>query len=299
VMDRLKRPRTDILGFTMPGFATSDGTKTNAWALMNALGVTGAELDIRPAANQMLQDLGHPYAQGERVYDVTFENVQAGLRTDYLFRLANQHNGLVVGTGDLSEIALGWCTYGVGDQMSHYAVNAGVPKTLIQYLIRWAISTDQFDAATDRVLEAILATEISPELVPADGGPLQSTQDRVGPYELHDFFLHHVMRLGLAPSKIAFLAWHAWRDAADGAWPRGFPEAARSSYDLPTIAKWLENFLFRFFQISQFKRSASPNGPKVSGGGALSPRGDWRAPSDGTARVWIDELKAGLPPTAG
>ncbi len=297
VMDRLKRPRTDILGFTMPGFATSEETKTNAWALMTALGVTAAELDIRPAANQMLTDIGHPYAQGERLYDVTFENVQAGLRTDYLFRLANQHNGLVVGTGDLSEIALGWCTYGVGDQMSHYAVNAGVPKTLIQYLIRWAMTTDQFDDATDRVLGAILATEISPELVPADGGPMQSTQDRVGPYELHDFFLHHVVRLGLAPSKIAFLAWHAWRDAADGRWPRGFPEAARHSYDLATIAKWLENFLFRFFQISQFKRSASPNGPKVSGGGALSPRGDWRAPSDGTARVWIDELKAGLPPT--
>ncbi len=297
VMDRLKRPRTDILGFTMPGFATSEETRTNAWALMTALGVTAAELDIRPAANQMLADIGHPYAQGERLYDVTFENVQAGLRTDYLFRLANQHNGLVVGTGDLSEIALGWCTYGVGDQMSHYAVNAGVPKTLIQYLIRWAMTTDQFDDATDRVLGAILATEISPELVPADGGPMQSTQDRVGPYELHDFFLHHVVRLGLTPSKIAFLAWHAWRDAADGRWPRGFPDAARNNYDLATIAKWLENFLFRFFQISQFKRSASPNGPKVSGGGALSPRGDWRAPSDGTARVWIDELKAGLPPT--
>lgn len=295
--DRLGRPRTDILGFTMPGFATGDATKSNAWTLMQALGITGAEIDIRPAARQMLADMDHPFARGEAVYDITFENVQAGLRTDYLFRLANQREGFVLGTGDLSELALGWCTYGVGDQMSHYGVNAGVPKTLIQYLIRWAIRDAQFDAATDAVLDAILGTEISPELVPAsDDGRMQSTEDRVGPYALNDFFLHHIVRYGLAPSKVAFLAWHAWRDAATGHWPIDFAEEAKGSYDLPTIAAWLEKFLWRFFQTSQFKRSALPNGPKVSGGGALSPRGDWRAPSDGVARPWVEELRAGLPP---
>ena len=294
--DRLGRPRDHILGFTMPGFATGDGTKANAWALMRALGVTGEEIDIRPAAERMLQDLGHPFGRGEPVYDVTFENVQAGLRTDYLFRLANQRAGLVIGTGDLSELALGWCTYGVGDQMSHYGVNAGVPKTLIQFLIRWCIRTDQYDAATDAILEAILATEISPELVPAGAdGAIQSTEAKVGPYALNDFFLHHVVRYGMAPSKIAFLALHAWHDAGQGRWPRDLPVAAQVAYDLPTIRHWLEKFLMRFFATSQFKRSALPNGPKVSAGGALSPRGDWRAPSDGSAKVWLDELARGLP----
>ena len=295
-MDRLERPRTDILGFTMPGFATGEGTKANAWALMRALGITGEEIDIRPAAERMLDEMGHPYARGEAVYDITFENVQAGLRTDYLFRLANQREGLVVGTGDLSELALGWCTYGVGDQMSHYGVNGGVPKTLIQFLIRWCIRTDQYDAETDRVLSAILAQEISPELVPADAsGAMQSTEDKVGPYALNDFFAHYVIRHGLAPSKIAFLAWHAWRDAAAGRWPEDVPEADKLAYDLPTIKLWLERFLHRFFQTSQFKRSAMPNGPKVSAGGAVSPRGDWRAPSDGISATWLEELRRNVP----
>ncbi|MEG3088627.1 NAD(+) synthase [Sphingomonas sp. PB4P5] len=301
VMDRLGRPRTDILGFTMPGFATGDDTKANAWTLMRALGVSADEIDIRPAARQMLSDMGHPFGQGlegggKPVYDVTFENVQAGLRTDYLFRLANQRGGLVVGTGDLSELGLGWCTYGVGDQMSHYAVNAGVPKTLIQFLIRWCIKTDQFDRDTDAVLEAILGTEISPELVPAGAdGALQSTEARIGPYALNDFFLHYTIRHGLAPSKIAFLAWHAWQDAEAGRWPDHFPPEARAAYDLATIKFWLEKFLVRFFVTSQFKRSALPNGPKVSAGGALSPRGDWRAPSDGTASVFLEELARNVP----
>ncbi|WP_242096244.1 NAD(+) synthase [Sphingomonas sp. CROZ-RG-20F-R02-07] len=295
-MDRLGRPRTDILGFTMPGFATGDSTKANAWALMRAIGVTAAEIDIRPAARQMLGDMDHAFARGEPAYDVTFENVQAGLRTDYLFRLANQRGGLVVGTGDLSELALGWCTYGVGDQMSHYAVNAGVPKTLIQFLIRWCVRHGEFDAATDAVLESILATEISPELVPVGAdGAIQSTEAKIGPYALNDFFAHYVVRHGLAPSKIAFLAWHAWRDAAAGRWPEDMPADSRVAYDLPTIVMWLDRFLQRFFATSQFKRSALPNGPKVSAGGALSPRGDWRAPSDGTARVWRDELRANVP----
>jgi NAD+ synthase (glutamine-hydrolysing) len=291
--ERVGKPRSAILAYTLPGFATGDATKANAWALMNALGVTGAEIDIRPAANQMLKDMDHPFSRGEPVYDVTFENVQAGLRTDYLFRLANQHEGFVIGTGDLSELALGWCTYGVGDQMSHYGVNAGVPKTLIQFLIRWAVKTGQFDAETNRILTAILGTEISPELVPADAsGAIQSTEARIGPYELHDFFLHYTVRHGLPPSKIAFLAWHAWKDVAAGEWPVHFPAEARHAYDLPTIRKWLETFLFRFFEISQFKRSAMPNGPKVSAAASLSPRGDWRAPSDGTAGLWLDELRA-------
>ncbi|MET0240836.1 MAG: NAD(+) synthase [Sphingobium sp.] len=294
--DRMALPRTAILAYTMPGFATGDDTKANAWALMNALGVTGSEIDIRPAARQMLADMDHPFAGGDPVYDVTFENVQAGLRTDYLFRLANHHGGMVVGTGDLSELALGWCTYGVGDQMSHYAANCGVPKTLIQYLIRWCVETAQFDGETDRILNAILDTEISPELVPADAtGAIQSTESKIGPYALNDFFLHYVVRHGLPPSKIAFLAWHAWRDADAGEWPIAFPEAKKVAYDLPVIRHWLEKFLFRFFQISQFKRSAIPNGPKVSAGGSLSPRGDWRAPSDGTARLWLDELEARVP----
>ena len=295
-MDRIGRPRADILGITMPGFATGADTKGSAWALMRALGITAEEIDIRPAARQMLGDMGHPFASGEPVYDVTFENVQAGLRTDYLFRIANQRAGLVVGTGDLSELALGWCTYGVGDQMSHYGVNAGVPKTLIQFLIRWCIDSSQYDAETDRVLDAILAQEISPELVPPDAsGAIQSTEAKIGPYPLNDFFAHYVIRHGLAPSKIAFLAWHAWRDADEGAWPQGYPEGKKVAYDLLTIRLWLERFLVRFFQTSQFKRSALPNGPKVSAGGSLSPRGDWRAPSDGTAAAWLAELDANCP----
>jgi NAD+ synthase (glutamine-hydrolysing) len=289
--DYLKLPRSTILGFTMPGFATGEATKSNAWKLMDALGIQAGEIDIKPAARQMLGDIGHPFAKGEPVYDVTFENVQAGLRTDYLFRLANQRGGFVVGTGNLSEVALGWSTYGVGDQMSHYGVNAGVPKTLIQYLIRWAIRSGQFDEATNGILQAILDTKISPELIPADESGMQSTEDKIGPYELHDFFLFHILRSGQPPSKVAFLAWQAWKDAKAGSWPLDYPESLRREYDLATIRKWLEVFLFRFFQISQFKRTAIPNSPKVSGGGALSPRGDWRAPSDGTAAPWLDELR--------
>ncbi|ACG78342.1 glutamine-dependent NAD(+) synthetase [Phenylobacterium zucineum HLK1] len=294
--DRLGKPRSDILGFTMPGFATSEGTKSNAWKLMRALGVTAEEIDIRPAATQLLKDMGHPFAAGEPVYDVTFENVQAGLRTDYLFRLANQRHGFVLGTGDLSELALGWCTYGVGDQMSHYNVNGSVAKTLIQHLIRWVAKTGQFDTAASETLLSVLDTEISPELVPADAsGAIQSTQAKIGPYELQDFNVYWITRYGLRPSKVAFLAWHAWRDVAEGSWPPHFPAEARNAYDLATIKKWLSLFLFRFFEISQFKRSAMPNGPKVISGGNLSPRGDWRAPSDGVARVWLEELEANVP----
>lgn len=294
-MDRLGLPRSNILAFTMPGFATSDTTKANAWALMQALAVECHELDIRPAARQMLADLDHPFAKGEKLYDVTFENVQAGLRTDYLFRLANQHQALVLGTGDLSELALGWCTYGVGDQMSHYAINAGVPKTLIQYLIRWTIATKQFDEGVLATLARILATEISPELVPAIAGVLQSSESVIGPYDLQDFNLFYTLRYGFRPAKIAFLALHAWADAARGQWPQDFPPERRRAYDLAEIRHWLEVFINRFFGFSQFKRSALPNGPKVLAGGSLSPRGDWRAPSDGNARVWLEDLETNVP----
>ncbi|MFD4509543.1 NAD(+) synthase [Streptomyces sp. NPDC058457] len=287
-MDRAGRPRSDILAFTLPGFATGEHTKGNAHRLMNSLGVTAAELDITPTARLMLQEMGHPFAAGEPVYDVTFENVQAGLRTDYLFRLANQRGGIVLGTGDLSELALGWSTYGVGDQMSHYNVNSGVPKTLIQHLIRWVISSEQFDAETAETLAAILDTEISPELVP--GEELQSTESKIGPYALHDFTLYQVLRHGFRPSKIALLAWHAWHDRNAGAWPPGFPEAERKAYDLTEIRHWLDYFCRRFFAFAQFKRSAMPNGPKVSAGGSLSPRGDWRAPSDSSAKAWLHDL---------
>ena len=294
-MDLMGSPRTDILAFTMPGFGTSDGTKDNAWRLMRALGVTAEELDIRPAARQMLADLKHPFAAGEPVYDIAFENVQAGLRTDYLFRAANARGGFVLGTGDLSELGLGWCTYGVGDQMSHYNVNGGVPKTLIQHLIRWVISERLFSDEVGATLGDILGTEISPELVPAEAGVLQSTEAKIGPYELQDFNLFYTLRYGFRPSRIAFLAWHAWRDRATGAWPPGFPEAARRDYELPAIRRWLEVFVQRFFGFSQFKRSAMPNGPKVVAGGSLSPRGDWRAPSDGNAAAWLGELRRNVP----
>jgi NAD+ synthase (glutamine-hydrolysing) len=288
-MDRAGRPRSDILGFTLPGFATSAGTKANAHRLMAALGVTAEEIDIRPTARLMFEEIGHPFARGEEVYDVTFENVQAGLRTDYLFRIANQRGGIVLGTGDLSELALGWATYGVGDQMSHYNVNGGVPKTFIQHLIRWVIKTEQFEDEVSETLQAILDTEISPELVP--GEELQSTESQIGPYALHDFALFYTLRYGFRPSKIGFLAWRAWRDVGEGEWPPNFPEAGRVAYDLPEIRHWLEVFCKRFFAFAQFKRSALPNGPKVSAGGSLSPRGDWRAPSDSQAGPWLRDLE--------
>lgn len=295
-MDKLGLPRRNILGFTMPGFATSEGTKSNAHALMNALGITAAEIDIKPSCLQMLRDLGHPFSDGEPVYDITFENVQAGERTSHLFRLANFHNGIVLGTGDLSELALGWCTYGVGDHMSHYNVNASVPKTLIQFLIRWVIGSQQFDEPTGAILQAILDTEISPELVPGDSeAALQSTESKVGPYELQDFNLYYITRYGFRPSKVAFLSLSAWHDVALGRWPGDLSETKRHSYDLATIKHWLDVFCYRFFGISQFKRSCVPNGPKVGSGGSLSPRGDWRAPSDAESTVWLEELRANVP----
>src|SRR5713226_3791069 len=234
---------------------------------MRAVGATAEEIDIRPSCMQMLKDIGHPYAKGKKVYDISFENVQAGERTSHLFRLANLHGGFVVGTGDLSELALGWCTYGVGDQMSHYNVNASVPKTLIQYLVGWVAESDEFGADVNLALKRVLDTEISPELIPGK----QSTEAIIGPYELQDFNLYYTLRFGYTPAKVACLAWNAWK----------------GEYRLPQIRKWLGVFLKRFFQMSQYKRSAMPNAPKVGSGGSLSPRGDWRAPSDGNASAWL------------
>jgi NAD+ synthase (glutamine-hydrolysing) len=270
VMDQLKLPRKNIFAYTMPGFATSTRTKNQAWQLMRAVGCAAEEIDIKPSCMQMLKDIGHPYAKGRKLYDIAFENVQAGERTSHLFRLANQLGGMVVGTGDLSELALGWSTYGVGDHMSHYNPNASVPKTLVKFLVAWVAESDELGPDVKRALRRVLDTEISPELVPGR----QSTESAIGPYELQDFNLYYVLRFGYAPTKIAFLAWHAWRE----------------KYALREIKKWLGVFLKRFFETSQFKRSAVPNSPKVGSGGSLSPRGDWRAPSDGNAAAWLENL---------
>ncbi|MBU1361517.1 MAG: NAD(+) synthase [Gammaproteobacteria bacterium] len=301
-MDRLGLPRANILGFTMPGFATSDRTLSQAHALMTAIGCTAREIDIRASCIQMLQDLGHPFADGVPQYDITFENVQAGERTSHLFRLANFNGAIVAGTGDLSELALGWCTYGVGDHMSHYNVNASVPKTLIKHLVRWVADTAQLGEAGSQVLRAILATEVSPELVPdaalagseadeaAARQPSQSTEAVIGPYELQDFHLYYTLRYGFRPSKVAFLAYTAWHDRTQGGWPKDMTEP-HNQYSLAEIRGHLGNFLDRFFRTSQFKRSCVPNSPKVGSGGSLSPRGDWRAPSDSESAVWLADLK--------
>jgi NAD+ synthase (glutamine-hydrolysing) len=291
-MDVLGYPRTHIKAYTMPGFATSKRTLANAWALMRAIGCEAHEIDIRPSCEQMLRDIGHPFARGQPVYDVTFENVQAGERTSHLFRLANLHNALVVGTSDLSELALGWSTYGVGDHMAHYHVNASVPKTLIQYLIRWVADTGQLGAEASRILRAILDTEFSPELIPGHGDgdqPSQRTEDVVGPYELQDFNLYYTTRWGYLPTKVAFLAYHCWRDKRLGRWP-DIPEERRHQYTIGEIKRWLAVFVYRFFQLSQFKRSCIPNAPKVGSGGSLSPRGDYRAPSDSEATAWLEQV---------
>jgi len=270
-MDELKLPRRNVLAYTMPGFATSTRTRNQAWQLMRAVGASAEEIDIKPSCLQMLKDIGHPFAKGKKVYDIAFENVQAGERTSHLFRLANQQGGFVVGTGDLSELALGWSTYGVGDHMSHYNVNASVPKTLIQYLIAWVAESTEFGEDVRRALRRVLDTDISPELIPGK----QKTESSVGPYELQDFHLYYTLRFGYSPAKVAYLAWNAWR----------------GKYSLAQIRKWLGVFLKRFFQTSQYKRSAVPNAPKVGSGGSLSPRGDWRAPSDGNADAWLRDLE--------
>ena len=289
VAARLGLAKSQILAYTLPGFATSAGTKSHAYQLCESLGIKCEEIDIRPTARQMLADMGHPFAEGAAQYDVTFENVQAGLRTDYLFRIANHRGGLVIGTGDLSEAALGWCTYGVGDHMSHYSVNPGIPKTMLQHMIRWVCRQNLFGEACTKVLKDILAQEISPELIPGGGEKLQSTQDTIGPYELHEFFLYHLL-LGREPRDIAYLAYQAWADKQKGLWPADLPEADRHQYDLATILRWLREFLRRFF-TSQFKRTCVPGGPGITAGLGLSPRGDFRMPSDISGRIWIKQAE--------
>ena len=287
-MDLLGLSRSNVKAYTMPGFATTTKTYNNALKLMKALGVEANEIDIKPSCLQMLKDIKHPFAQGKKVFDITFENVQAGQRTAHLFRLANAKNALVVGTGDLSELALGWSTYGIGDHMSHYNVNASVPKTLIQHLIRWVAQTNQFSPEASTTLIDVLETEISPELVPGKIGnqPGQRTEDVIGPYELQDFNNFYITRFGYLPTKVAFLAYRAWRDKTKGLWP-DIPLKKRNAYTLKEIKKWLYVYLYRFFKTSQYKRSCVPNGPKVGSGGSLSPRGDYRAPSDSEAEVWL------------
>lgn len=299
-MDTLGLPRANILAVTMPGFATSSRTLQQARQLMAVVGCTASEVDIRPSCLQMLKDLGHPYADGKPVYDITFENVQAGERTNHLFRIANFNNAIVIGTGDLSELALGWCTYGVGDHMSHYSVNASVPKTLITHLVRWVAESGRLGEAGAAVLLDVLGTDVSPELVPGgdDGKPTQKSEDTIGPYELQDFNLYYTLRYGFAPTKVAFLALAAWRDRDAGAWPEG-GHVARNQYDLAAIKRNLKIFLDRFFRLSQFKRTCVPNAPKVGSGGSLSPRGDWRAPSDSESVVWMrdaDRIPDAAPP---
>jgi len=296
-MDKLGEPRSNILGYTMPGYATSTRTLDQALRLMAAIGCTAQQIDIRPSCDQMLRDIGHPAARGEKVYDVTFENVQAGERTSHLFRLANHQHALVVGTGDLSELALGWCTYGVGDHMSHYNVNASVPKTLIRHLVRWVAESGQVGQGGSQVLQAVLDTEVSPELVPgsrhadgSDDAPSQSTESSIGPYALHDFFLYSTVRHGTTPAKVAYLAWVAWHDRDAGVWPAG-PDVERTQYGLADIKRHLRTFASRFFGTTQYKRSCVPNSPKVGSGGSLSPRGDWRAPSDGDPAVWVASVE--------
>ena len=291
-MDLLGLPRSNVKAYTMPGFATSEKTYTNALRLMKAIDVEANEIDIKPSCMQMLKDVGHPFAQGEKLYDITFENIQAGERTSHLFRIANMKKALVVGTGDLSELALGWCTYGVGDHMSHYSVNASVPKTFIQHLIRWVAHSSLFTKKTSEILLDILETEISPELIPGiDGdGPAQKTESVIGPYDLQDFNNFFITRFGYLPTKVAFVAYCTWRDKTRGQWP-DVPKNKMNQYTIGEIKKWLTIYLHRFFKLSQYKRSCIPNGPKVGSGGSLSPRGDYRAPSDSEATVWLENAK--------
>ena len=267
--DALNIPRNQILGITMPGFGTTDRTYTNACDLIRSLGVTLKEISIKDACLQHFKDISH----NPSVHDVTYENSQARERTQILMDVANQENGLVIGTGDLSELALGWATYN-GDHMSMYGVNGSIPKTLVRYLVEW-VAHNRVDEASRATLLDIVDTPISPELIPADenGNIKQKTEDLVGPYELHDFFLYHFLRFGSSPAKIYFLA----------------QQAFGGSYDKETIRKWLHTFFRRFFQ-QQFKRSCLPDGPKV-GSISLSPRGDWRMPSDAMATLWLKEIE--------
>jgi NAD+ synthase (glutamine-hydrolysing) len=268
--DKLEMSRKGIVGITMPGFGTTDRTYTNATNLMKSLGITIREISIKDACIQHFKDLGHDIEN----HNVTYENGQARERTQILMDAANQMNGLVIGTGDLSELALGWATYN-GDHMSMYGVNTSIPKTLVKHLVGYVAHSEEMDEASRITLEDIIDTPISPELIPANenGEIQQKTEDLVGPYELHDFFLYHVLRFGFRPAKIYFMA----------------EQAFKNEYTADVIKKWLTVFYRRFF-TQQFKRSCLPDGPKV-GSCTLSPRGDWRMPSDAMATAWLEECK--------
>ncbi|KXW56749.1 NAD(+) synthase [Ferrovum sp. PN-J185] len=289
-IDRLQLSRKSIKAYGLTGFATREKSIDFFNTLTNQLGVSGEIIDIRPSCMQMLKDLGHPFAEGQPVFDITFENVQAGERSNHLFRLANMQQAMVVGTSDLSELALGWATYGVGDHMAHYHVNASVPKSLMQHLVDWWA-----DHATDNeklklTLKKIVQTEISPELIPAEhNGQIQSTEKVIGPYELQDFHLYYLTRFGFSPERVAFMAWCAWHDINSGKWPE-LTLFEKHTYDIASIKHWLTIFIKRFFEQSQYKRSCIANSPKVGSGGSLSPRGDWRAPSDSKATLWLDKI---------
>lgn len=275
--DKLKLNRKNIIGVTMPGFGTTGRTYNNAIRLMESLGITIKEINISKSVLQHFEDIGHDVS----VHDVTYENSQARERTQILMDLANKHNGLVVGTGDLSELALGWATYN-GDHMSMYAVNTAVPKTLIEYLVSYIART--VDSSSAATLSDIIDTPISPELIPADekGNIRQKTEDLVGPYELHDFFLFHLLRHGFSPKKVFLLAQKAFNDNNDSC-------SDCNQYDDATILRWLYTFYRRFF-VQQFKRSCLPDGPKV-GSVSLSPRGDWRMPTDAMATSWLQQIE--------
>ena len=281
-MDKLKRSRADVIGVTMPGFGTTDRTYNNAMTLMKTLGITIREISIREACTQHFKDIGHDMD----IHDVTYENAQARERTQILMDVANQQRGFVVGTGDLSELALGWCTYNA-DHMSNYGVNSSIPKTLVKYLVSWVAHTNIDPAAKETLLD-IIDTPISPELIPADeeGNIKQKTEDLVGPYELHDFFLYNFMRMGFSPKKIYYLARQAFINQSNSIAENDFPIG---TYDEDTIHKWLTTFCRRFF-TQQFKRSCLPDGPKV-GSVSLSPRGDWRMPSDASCAAWLKECE--------
>ena len=285
-MDMLQRPRKEVIGITMPGFGTTDRTYNNALSLMQSLDITIKEISIKEACIRHFLDIGHDLNN----HDVTYENSQARERTQILMDVANQCNGFVVGTGDLSELALGWCTYNA-DHMSNYGVNTSIPKTLVKYLVKWVALTSVDEASKETLLD-IIDTPISPELTPAaaDGTIQQKTEDLVGPYELHDFFLYHFLRLGFRPAKILYLAQQAFIKQAAPTADDGILSMERGTYDEDTIRKWLHTFCRRFF-TQQFKRSCLPDGPKV-GSVSLSPRGDWRMPSDASSADWLADLES-------
>jgi NAD+ synthase (glutamine-hydrolysing) len=273
--DLLGLPREGVIAITMPGFGTTGRTYANALAMMDSLGVTRREIDIKPACLRHFEDICHD----PEVHDLTYENVQARMRTLVLMDMANKHGGLVIGTGDLSELALGWCTYN-GDHMSMYGVNVSIPKTLVKYLVAW-VADNVADEKTRTVLASVMDTPISPELLPPDeaGKIRQKTEDILGPYEAHDFFLYHFFRYGAPPEKILFLAKEAFK----------YLPSKEQPYTEQNLRAWLRVFLKRFFS-QQFKRSCIPDGPKV-GTVSLSPRGDWRMPSDAAVEAWLERVE--------